>query len=325
MGFIEDELTEVKSLCENVIEGSRLVSCVRSVVRVEIKRTLFKALVICFQFPEDYPKCPILIELKSKTFSSKLLEKLSNICEQEAKKYINKAQILVVVKFLKNFVDENPLACCYDEITDLKLKLSGSDELKLKQKSSTIILKVFNQKYYLESKIFIPDDYPQERIEIQDLTTNFSPALNRHIIAQAKEIARKCVEPPVKQNKNDPPFKPNPSLKKSVEFLITCVKSFPSEQCQICKKNCLPEDPALLELDENSSSHIERIYCGHLLHLECLVSFMKTPPFGNKKCSVCGVKINHHKWTLTDKLAENRWAHEQARERELEEVTDFFK
>lgn len=52
---------------------------------------------------------------------------------------------------------------------------------------------------------------------------------------------------------------------------------------------------------------------------------MKTPPFGSKKCQECGIKVSHWKWTLSDKLAEDRWAHEQARERELAEVEDFFK
>lgn len=43
-----------------------------------------------------------------------------------------------------------------------------------------------------------------------------------------------------------------------------------------------------------------------------------------KKCPSCELKIYHDKWRVTDKLAEDRWAHQQARERELEEVTDFF-
>lgn len=77
--------------------------------------------------------------------------------------------------------------------------------------------------------------------------------------------------------------------------------------------------------DENSPKHIERLYCGHLLHQECLLNYLKLPPFGNKKCTVCGVLIFHAKWRLSDKLAEARWAHEQARERELAEVEDFFK
>lgn len=77
------------------------------------------------------------------------------------------------------------------------------------------------------------------------MKTNFSAALNTHIIAQAKEIARKCVEPPLKKNKNEAPFQPTPSLKKTIEFLINCVKNFPQEKCQICDKLCLPENPAV--------------------------------------------------------------------------------
>lgn len=52
---------------------------------------------------------------------------------------------------------------------------------------------------------------------------------------------------------------------------------------------------------------------------------MKTPPFGNKRCASCNHTIHHPKWSLSDKLAEDRWAHQQARERELNEVEDFFK
>lgn len=77
--------------------------------------------------------------------------------------------------------------------------------------------------------------------------------------------------------------------------------------------------------DENSPKHIERLYCGHLLHQDCLLKYLKLPPFGNKQCTICGVLIFHSKWRLSDKLAEARWAHEQARERELAEVEDFFK
>lgn len=81
----------------------------------------------------------------------------------------------------------------------------------------------------------------------------------------------------------------------------------------------------LLENNEDSPRHIERVFCGHLFHQECLLKYMKAPPFGNKKCGICGQKICHPKWSLSDKLAENRWAHQQARERELAEVEDFFK
>lgn len=90
MGFVEDELSEVKKLCEHVVPGTRLVSCVPTMVRAEIKRTEFKTIIVCTQFPEEYPKVPLLIELKSKTLSDKLLLGLTNVCEQEVKKILGK-------------------------------------------------------------------------------------------------------------------------------------------------------------------------------------------------------------------------------------------
>nr|XP_023014346.1 uncharacterized protein LOC111504084 [Leptinotarsa decemlineata] len=324
MGLIDDELSEVRKLCEHVVPGSKLVSCVQTMVRTEIKRTEFKKIIVCIQFPPDYPQTPLLIELKSKTLSEKLLQGLTNVCEQELKKYLGKPQVLNTIKFLRNFIEENPLSCCYDEITAIKKSLSGQDELKLKQKTSSLILKVFNVKYYLNCRIVVPDDYPITAVDFQDVDTNFTQSFYRHMVAQAKEIARKCVEPPLRRKPNEPKFEPSPSLRKPVEFIIDCVKRLPTENCQLCKKNCFPSDPEDLERDENSPKYIERVYCGHLFHQECFFKYMKTPPFGNKKCSTCNKRIYHFKWSLTDKLAEDRWAHEQARERELQEVTEFF-
>lgn len=33
------------------------------------------------------------------------------------------------------------------------------------------------------------------------------------------------------------------------------------------------------EMDETAENHVERLFCNHLFHLECLLTFMKTPPF----------------------------------------------
>lgn len=166
MGLIEEELAEVKKLAEHVITGCKLVSCVKSMVRAELKRTEFKKLVVCMQFSEEYPKTPILLELKSKTYSERLLQKLTNICEEETKKIVGKPQIMNMLKFLRNFIDENPLSCCYDEINALKRTLNlETDELKLKQKSSSIVLKVHRNKYYLNAKVVVPDVYPLKAVE----------------------------------------------------------------------------------------------------------------------------------------------------------------
>lgn len=166
MGLIEDELSEVKRICERVIAGCKLVSCVKTMVRAEIRKTGFKTLVVCIQFPENYPGSPLLLELKSKTLSEKLLQRLTDVCEAELKKAPGKPQVLNLLKFLRAFLDENPLSCCFDEINFLKQKFdSGTDELKLKQKNSSIGLKLAQGKYLLNAKIAVPDNYPDVAIE----------------------------------------------------------------------------------------------------------------------------------------------------------------
>lgn len=323
MGFIDDELREVSSLCHNVVAGSKLVSCVRTMVRVEIMKTNFKKVVVCIQFPNTYPQAPLLIELKSKTLSTKLLDGLTEVCEKECKKILDKAQILPILKFIRNFIDENPLICCYDEISTLKKFLENEDELKLKQKQSAIGLKVQQGLYCFKAKLEIPDEYPDKCVIVQDADTNFPPLFIRYLIGQGKELGRKCVEPPLK--KKSQTFVPSPSLNVVVSFLIRSVKTLPKEHCQLCKEICLPANPDEAVTDENADRHVERLYCGHLFHLQCLVTFMKTPPFhGGKKCLACGQRVYHEKWGVSDKLAEDRWAHEQARARELGEVADFF-
>nr|CAD7432232.1 unnamed protein product [Timema monikensis] len=248
---------------------------------------------------------------------------------------------------------------------------------------------------------------------LEDVETNFPPLFLCFFTGQTKEIARQCVEPPLRsKGKQQPPFKPRPSLQPVVSFLVSAVKQLPHEKCQLCKQLCLPQDPqtnkvppplklsqikkggptlcswyqawfehlarlhgganlihpwfhdlagrerimsypirsgslasigwcpeqprvvygVLKELqdgeaekDESADRHVERVYCSHLFHLECLITFMKTPPFhGGKKCPTCGQRIYHDKWRLSEKITEDRWAHQQARERELKEVAEFL-
>lgn len=63
------------------------------------RKTVFKKLIICAQFPEDYPNTPLLVELKSKTLSDNLLNGLTNVCEQECKKILGKAQVILSRRF----------------------------------------------------------------------------------------------------------------------------------------------------------------------------------------------------------------------------------
>lgn len=165
MGLIEDELEEVNKLAQNVVAGCRLVSCVPSMVRAEISRSKFKTIIACIQFSADYPRTTLLLELKSKTLSEKLLQGLTDVCEREVKKALGKPQVLIVLKFVANFIEENPLCCCYDEISLLKKGLTGKgDEIKLKQKTSIIHLNVYNEKYFFNVKIGVPGSYPDDPI-----------------------------------------------------------------------------------------------------------------------------------------------------------------
>ncbi|XP_034938099.1 uncharacterized protein [Chelonus insularis] len=324
MGFIDNELQEVSRLCQNVVQGSKLVSCVQSMVRAEIIKTDFKKIIVCIQFPKDYPHTPLLIELKSKTLSSKLLSGLTDVCEKKCKQILGKAQILPTLKFISNFIEENPLICCYDEITTIKKLLGDQDSLKLKQKSSSVNLEIRQGLYFYKTKIIIPDDYPTSAVKITEVETNFPKLFTRYFLGQGQELGRQCVEPPLKKKLNHI-FSPTPSLNTVTSFLIRSVKALPNEKCQLCKKVCFPADPSFAILDENADVHVERLYCSHLFHLQCLMTFMKTPPFhGGKKCPSCGKQVFHDKWGVSDKLAEDRWAHEQARARELAEVADFF-
>jgi hypothetical protein len=70
----------------------------------------------------------------------------------------------VVLKLIRCFIDENPLSCCYNEIAAIKKDLSEADELKLKQKTSSLSLKISQGKYYFKTKVHVPDNYPEHSI-----------------------------------------------------------------------------------------------------------------------------------------------------------------
>ncbi|XP_020277484.1 uncharacterized protein LOC109851637 isoform X2 [Pseudomyrmex gracilis] len=236
MGFIDDELQEVSKLCHNVVDGSRLVSCVPSMVRVEITKTVFKQLVVCIQFREDYPASPLFIELKSKTLSTKLLDRLANVCEKECKLLINKAQILPILKFIRSYIEENPLICCYDEISALKKLVGNKDELKLKQKNSSITLTLHQDLYYFKTRLEVPDNYPISCVVLSDVDTNFPPLFKRYLIGQGKEFARQCVESPLKKTAaQQKPFAPLPSLNKNCKSFSARTLSTLQSDVLACK------------------------------------------------------------------------------------------
>ena len=60
--------------------------------------------------------------------------------------------------------------------------------------------------------------------------------------------------------------------------------------------------------------------------MRCLTEYMHTPPF-EKFCSRCGERVHHPKFPSDAKSLERiakSWSMEQARQREIQEVIDFF-
>ncbi|XP_041354716.1 uncharacterized protein LOC121372466 [Gigantopelta aegis] len=321
---IEAELAQVR-LKVPAIEGFILDAAVPILVRAIYRRTEHKQVTIHVQFPAGYPREPVIMEFKSKTLSDRLLDGLMKVCDEEAKRNVGQRQVILMLNFIKKFIDENPLCVCHPEISYIKQSLiSGDDKVILKQKNSQIVIKVFQDSYFMNIRISVPEDYPIAQVQTEITDTNFPILLRTNFQAQAIEIARQCIQPPLKKTPKAPPFVPKPSLRPVCDYLISvCVKRYPQEICPICKEKVLSEDPKLVNSDPKRG--IERVYCGHLFHNECLDAYMKTPPFtGGKKCPGCDQRIFHDKWKIPPELAETRWAHKQARQRELEEVVDFL-
>ena len=236
MGLVSDELEEVRKMCEHVVPSSKLVTCVPAMVRIEIRKTDFKQLAACFQFPAEYPRCVILLELKSKTLSEKLLSGLVKLCEAEAKKLLGKPQLLPLAKFISRFLEENPLSCCSAELSRVRQLLAEGDELKLKQKTSTVSLALRGGQYQYRAHLQVPDDYPRQRVAVEERWSNLPATLRRWLTGQAAEVCRRCVEPPLRPPRNAPPFQPQPSLEPVVRFLTEDFKRFPADVFQHCKK-----------------------------------------------------------------------------------------
>ena len=54
---------------------------------------------------------------------------------------------------------------------------------------------------------------------------------------------------------SDPPFEPRPSLRVLADYIVKdTVRTYPLEECPLCKKPALPDDPRVCSNDENNSS-----------------------------------------------------------------------
>ncbi|VDI52115.1 Hypothetical predicted protein [Mytilus galloprovincialis] len=211
----------------------------------------------------------------------------------------------------------------YEEILSVKKKLLTSDDtVVLKQATSKVVYRISQEQYFMQFVLVVPEEYPIKQVKIELEDHNFPEILKVNFISQATEIARKCVQPPIKKKPKDPPFEPQPSVLPVVKFLVESVKKFPVMCCPLCKERVLPQNPSEPVTDKRR--RMEKLYCGHLFHFICLYKYIKTPPFTGKICPDCGNAIYHDKFKLSPQLMEARWAHKQARQRELDEVVDFL-
>nr|CAB3261955.1 uncharacterized protein LOC100177726 [Phallusia mammillata] len=280
--IIRKELTEVEKSLMSKVDGIQIIACHRNLISVKVLKTKHRELTASIQFPKDYPESILLIEIKSKVFPPSLVNHISQICDQELKKYVGQKQVVLLIKFLRKFLDENPLLPCRDELTAVKKNIlqEGVDSIKMKQKQGQVSVHVKQEQYFLKCTMVVPENYPIDRVDLKLDKHNFPSVMAYYFISQAKEFARQAVEAPLKRDPKKPEFKPSPHVQKVLEFLTKhCAKRYPIEMCPICGKRTLPENPEEIVTDMTHISYAERLYCGHLYHHGCLDKFMKTPPF----------------------------------------------
>lgn len=312
----------MKSHLEKELEGVSLIACYESLIQIRIKRTDYRQLILSVQFPKEYPEGVLLLEAKSKTITDDLLAGIVKVTEEHLQKFRGQPQVVAAARFVRDFIWENRFVVCSEELSFIKKELVCKDDvLKVKQKLGVIHIKAVKNKYHLDCKLTIPDEYPVKGVAFT-VTSNFPAHLEKMFIGQATEMARQCVEAPLVKKRTQTEFVPQPSLKCVATYLVEeCLRKYPSENCPSCQKPVLPEDPSI----ESPSHAIEMVYCGHLYHYNCLDQLMTSPPFGeDKRCLSCGKRIFHDKWNVSAKLMEERWAHQEARKREVDEVADFL-
>ncbi len=116
-----------------------------------------------------------------------------------------------------------------------------------------------------------------------------------------------------------------PSLLATARFLIEEFSlRLPHERCQNCARFIFPDDPSSAALTEaGNKDKPVRTYCGHWLHYDCLNTWLTTPPF-IRQCPVCDRRIWHPDWPSDVKQLERAWQNQEARKREISDVSDFM-
>lgn len=141
------------------------------------------------------------------------------------------------MKSIDNYLRENSLCAAYDEIAAIKKLLReksdlciGGGDLKCSQKLSNVTLTINGGDYFYKGKFHISDEYPTECIALSEHKTNFPDTLVRFLNGQTKEIARRCVEAPLRIS-DKYKFIVKPSLLPSLSFLIDAVVDLHNEVC----------------------------------------------------------------------------------------------
>lgn len=83
--------SEILRVLFSLYMTSRYISLI--IVCLFFRRTKFKSVVVLLQFSDKYPTSAIIVELKSKTLPPRLLAKMTELCDQEAKKFLGKPQV----------------------------------------------------------------------------------------------------------------------------------------------------------------------------------------------------------------------------------------
>ena len=73
-------------------------------------------------------------------------------------------QILKAMHFISNFLEENPLCFYSMEISVIKKLLRNDDELKLRQKTSSLVLMTTDGLYKCKYNLRIPVEYPNDQV-----------------------------------------------------------------------------------------------------------------------------------------------------------------
>ena len=112
-------------------------------------------------FPEGYPSKSILVEVKSHTLPDRVMKLIESISEKEAKKLQGQHQVIAVCKVVRQFLDENMFIVCAAELDAVRNKLmEEGDDIKIRQKTGSFIVKAYKNGYFMAIKLSISDDYP---------------------------------------------------------------------------------------------------------------------------------------------------------------------